>query len=510
MIEIILIVGSFGVLAYFQSQQSSLGNSINIAGKNRFLTATMLLQTEKYLYGLSTDNSQLKIAMSNLESNIVTLKRGGMISDVDLKPLPSIFFNLWNNVDAGWNVFKTYVTNKLLTSPQARTTIDQSVTRKGVESMATDLVTASDKLVMLLGQQTDKNSQNLILLQILFAILIIGILVLILYLFARMLSPIFALTQATYKVKKGELDVSVKQKGSDELSVLGESFNSMVGSIRDYIKMHNELTKQLEAANEELKYKDRLKDEFIGVAAHELRNPIQPILGLSENIRYGRRRRGNSKLSTQDEKDLDIIIRNARRLLRLEQNILDVSRIESQTLKLNKERFNINQNIIDVINDIKSKENDDYKIEIVAVADPEAADPIIVEADEIRIYEVISNLLTNAIKFTKKSDISNNNDGDDSTILVSAKVSFNERNKEGNDNNEVVISIKDRGTGIDIDIKDKLFTKFATKSYTGLGLGLFISKSIVEAHGGKIWAHNNTDGKGATFAFSLPIIQVGK
>jgi signal transduction histidine kinase len=323
-----------------------------------------------------------------------------------------------------------------------------------------------------------------------------------------MLSPIFALTQAIYKVKKGELDVSVKQKGSDELSVLGESFNSMVGSIRDYIKMQNELTKQLEAANEELKYKDRLKDEFINVAAHELRNPIQPILGLSENIRYGRRRE-NSKLCIEDEKYLDIIIRNARRLLRLEQNILDVSRIESQTLKLNKERFNINQQITDVINDIKSKENDDYKIEIVAVADPEAADPIIVEADKIRIYEVISNLLTNAIKFTKKSDISNNND-DDSTILVSAKVSFNERNKEGNDNNEVVISIKDRGIGIDIDIKDRLFTKFATKSNTGSGLGLFISKSIVEAHGGKIWAHNNTDGKGATFGFSLPIIQVGK
>ena len=496
------------MLAYFQSQQLSLGNSINVAGKNRFLIATVLLQTEKYLYGLSTDNSQLKIAMSNLESNIMTLKRGGMISGIDLKPLPSNFFDLWNNVDAGRNVFKTYVTNKLLTSPQARITTDQSLTRKRVESMATNLVAASDKLVTLLGQQTDKNSQNLMLLQIVFAILIIGILVLILYLVARMLSPIFALTQAIYKVKKGELDVSVKQKGSDELSVLGESFNSMVGSIRDYIKMQNELTKQLEAANEELKYKDRLKDEFINVAAHELRNPIQPILGLSENIRYGRRRE-NSKLCIEDEKYLDIIIRNARRLLRLEQNILDVSRIDSQTLKLNKERFNINQQITDVINDIKSKENDDYKIEIVAVADPEAADPIIVEADKIRIYEVISNLLTNAIKFTKKSDISNNND-DDSTILVSAKVSFNERNKEGNDNNEVVISIKDRGIGIDIDIKDRLFTKFATKSNTGSGLGLFISKSIVEAHGGKIWAHNNTDGKGATFGFSLPIIQVGK
>ncbi|HMH10987.1 MAG TPA: type IV pili methyl-accepting chemotaxis transducer N-terminal domain-containing protein [Candidatus Nitrosopolaris rasttigaisensis] len=116
-IEIILIIGSFGVLAYFQSQQSSLGNSINIAGKNRYLTASLLLHTEKYLYGLSSDTSQLKVAMNNLESNIITLKQGGMISGIDIKPLPSTFLDLWNAVDGRWNVFKTYVTNKLLTSP---------------------------------------------------------------------------------------------------------------------------------------------------------------------------------------------------------------------------------------------------------------------------------------------------------------------------------------------------------------------------------------------------------
>jgi signal transduction histidine kinase len=101
-----------------------------------------------------------------------------------------------------------------------------------------------------------------------------------------MLRPIFALTQATSKVKKGNLDVSVKQKGNDELSVLNESFNSMVGSIKDYTKKQNELTNQLEAANEDLRYKDQLKDEFINVAAHELRSPLQPILGLSEILRY--------------------------------------------------------------------------------------------------------------------------------------------------------------------------------------------------------------------------------
>ena len=86
---------------------------------------------------------------------------------------------------------------------------------------------------MLLGQQTDKNTQNLILLQILFAILIIGIMIIILYLLTRMLRPIFALTQAISKVKKGNLDVSVKQKGCDELSILSQSFNSMVDAIRN-------------------------------------------------------------------------------------------------------------------------------------------------------------------------------------------------------------------------------------------------------------------------------------
>ena len=125
--------------------------------------------------------------------------------------------------------------------------------------MASNLIESSDKLVTVLGQQTDKNSQNLLLLQILFAFLIIGILVLILYLVSRMLRPIFALTQATSKVKNGILDVSVKQKGSDELSTLSECFNSMIDSIRDHIRRQTELTKQLEATNEELKQKGSVK-----------------------------------------------------------------------------------------------------------------------------------------------------------------------------------------------------------------------------------------------------------
>jgi signal transduction histidine kinase len=521
-IEILLIVGSFGILTYFQSEQSSLGHSINIAGKNRYLTANLLLQTEKYLYGLSSssDISQLKDAMSNLEANIMTLKQGGNIAGADLKPLPPNLLDLWNNVNNRWNIYKSYITNRLLAIPssEARTAAtakdtDQSLARREVESMGSNLIESSDNLVTLLGQQTDKNTQNLMLLQILFAILIIGIMVLILYLVARMLRPIFALTQAISKVKKGDLDVSVKQKGCDELSILSKSFNSMVQSIRDYSKKQNELTKHLEEVNEELKCKDHLKDEFINIAAHELRAPIQPIIGLSEVIRSRRSRSNNSMIGGKagsDEEFLDIIARNAKRLQALSENILDITKIESRTLKLNKEKFNINENIRTVIEDIKSKED-----EIEIIFKPEV-EPIIVEADSIRIYQVISNLLNNALKSSKMCIDTGEKYSTDydisSTITVLTTIKkFSNTYKDGNTGNnhnddEVIISVKDRGTGIDPDIQDKLFSKFATKSDAGSGLGLYISKGIVEVHGGKIWAENNNDGKGgATFSFSLPI-----
>ncbi|MGB8023486.1 MAG: HAMP domain-containing sensor histidine kinase, partial [Nitrososphaeraceae archaeon] len=452
-IEAILIVGSFGVLAYFQSQQSSLGNSINIAGKNRFLTASVLLQTEKSLYGLSSDISQLTAAMNSLQSNIITLKQGGMISGVDLKPLPSNFMDLWNTVDDRWNGYKTFVTDKLLASSQTSTATitDKSIKREAVESMASNLIESSDKLVTVLGQQTDKNSQNLLLLQILFAFLIIGILVLILYLVSRMLRPIFALTQATSKVKNGILDVSVKQRGSDELSTLSECFNSMIDSIRDHIRRQTELTKQLEAANEELKQKDRLKDEFINVAAHELRTPIQPILGLSEVLRS--RKVSDLGLNIADDEFLSIIIRNAKRLQQLSADILDIAKIEGHTLILKKEQFDVNEIISDAVVDYRNQiEQDGKNRNEWNLLYKNSGQDIFIEADKGRIIQVISNLVSNAVKFTKVG-----------TVTVAAE------KVEENDRQQVIISIKDTGTGIDPEMLPKLFTKFATKSDKGTG-----------------------------------------
>jgi signal transduction histidine kinase len=235
-------------------------------------------------------------------------------------------------------------------------------------------------------------------------------------------------------------------------------------------------TAELEQANrslteaiDQLRDHDRMQREFINVAAHELRTPTQAILGYSD-LFY---------LRPESREDvIKAIIRNAERLQRLSSDILDVTRIEGHRLNLNREKFNLSEVIASAIEDGKRR-IDDGKIKIEYTPKN-----IMIEADRERITQVISNLLSNAFKFTKQG-----------TIYVS------EENKDG----QIRVSIKDKGTGIDREIMPRLFTKFTSKSQTGTGLGLFISKSIIEAHGGKIWAENNSDGKGSTFTFTLPL-----
>jgi two-component system, OmpR family, sensor histidine kinase VicK len=281
------------------------------------------------------------------------------------------------------------------------------------------------------------------------------------------------------------------------------TFSTSEPTIMSYVSIFENFWNQVELY-EKLKEHDKLQKEFINIASHELRTPTQAILGYSTLVRYHPEMRDDM---------LQSIERNAIRLQNLINNILDVSRIESSTLTLNKEKFNINEKIKNVIADIKSKQEG---IEISF--DEQKVDPIVIEADKLRIYQVISNLLTNAVKSSKVKSVddgsSNRVDSDNtigpdmtSTITVSSIVGSNRSYNKGNTSNttEVIISIKDRGTGIDPDIQDKLFSKFVTKSDAGSGLGLYISKGIVEAHGGRIWAENNSDGKGATFKFSLPV-----
>jgi two-component system, OmpR family, sensor histidine kinase VicK len=226
---------------------------------------------------------------------------------------------------------------------------------------------------------------------------------------------------------------------------------------------------------EELKRTDSMQKEFINIASHEMKTPTQAIMGFSEMLEQYPDRRVEMT---------EAIKRNAKRLHKLTNDILDVSRIESQNLRLNKEKVNINEKISNVVNDIKNQIRNPDKLQIVFL---NLKEPLYVEADKIRLYQVIANLLSNAIKFTKEG-----------TISIKAQLK---------DNNEIAIIVKDPGAGIDNDVMPRLFTKFATRSDVGTGLGLYISKNIIEAHGGRMWAANNPDGKGATFGFSLPLTQ---
>ena len=242
--------------------------------------------------------------------------------------------------------------------------------------------------------------------------------------------------------------------------------------------------------NEKLKANDKAQKDFINIAAHELRTPIQPIIGLSEVLRQ---RKLEGQL--QQDKILDTIIRNAKRVQNLSEDLLDVARIESNSLSLKKEKFNLNQLILNAITDSRnyiasenmSSNNNNINIEPIF---KEKVD-IYLEADKNRINQVILNLLVNAIRFTKKGTI---------TITIETK----EREYDDVGDKVVVIAIKDSGTGIAAKIFPKLFTKFASVSQGGTGLGLFISKNIIEAHGGRMWAENNQNDNGATFSFSLP------
>jgi signal transduction histidine kinase len=224
-----------------------------------------------------------------------------------------------------------------------------------------------------------------------------------------------------------------------------------------------------------------MQKDFINVAAHELRTPIQPILGLTEIV--------CSKIKNTEQRELlDTVVRNAKRLQRLADDIIDVTKIESQSLKLNKEIFDLNEVISNIIDDYKSLiVNGNYKVKLNFKLFKET---LLIEADRERISEVVSNLLSNAIKFTKEGE-----------VFVSVE------KKEDNNNNYALVTVRDSGAGIDQEILPNLFSKFITKSFEGIGLGLYISKHIVEAHGGKIWAENNSkDGNcGSIFCFKLPL-----
>jgi len=302
--------------------------------------------------------------------------------------------------------------------------------------------------------------------------------------------------------KKYSLTVELKDdtKQQPSIDAIGlASYSNSLPTVLSYISVFETLRKQTELL-ERLKYHDKIQQEFINIAAHELRNPLQPILGLSKIVK--------DNIKDKDQRDLlDVIIKNTNRLKSLTDDILDVTRIESHKLLLNKEPVCIWELVHCIIKEFQHSLEDNNKIQFELNFNKLDLNSVNVIADRNRISQVITNLINNSIKFIPK--VNGNNDINKGIITISVEnAKINEEYKINNISivDWITISIKDNGTGIDLEIFPRLFTKFASKSFQGTGLGLYICKNIIKAHGGKIWAKNNENEKGATFGFSLPFI----
>ncbi|MDW3631261.1 MAG: ATP-binding protein [Nitrososphaeraceae archaeon] len=263
-------------------------------------------------------------------------------------------------------------------------------------------------------------------------------------------------------------------------------FINIIGLALSSIQYNSRLRENNELLNQQyqkVKESEKTKSAFINIVAHEFRNPVQPIIGLAD-VMY-------SKVKDEEHRELlEIIMRNANRLKRLTNNLLDVTKIDSQSLALEKEKLNLNDLILEVLKDYVDKQ----KTQMVKIVyDFKNIDDVIIEADRDRVAQVICNLLDNALKFTKASQM---------IFLIVDKKKDKEEGKE-----QVIVSVKDTGNGISKEILPKLFSKFTTgSSSSGTGLGLYICKNIIQAHEGKIWAENEPDGKGAIFRFALPVL----
>ena len=334
--------------------------------------------------------------------------------------------------------------------------------------------------------------------------------------------PIQKLRDVMKDVAQGKFDSKIDVKGPQEIEELAKQFDLMrfniantnihlneivkertkkienaISNIKEKEEALEESNKNLVLANEKLSLQSKIQRDFINITAHELRTPIVPIITLSELL-YSKIKQENkiqknpSKENEKKQEFLEVILRNCYRLYRLTEDVLDVTKIESQTLKMNKEIIQLNEIIENVVKDYREIINKKrYGSDQVSIVFEPSKDIILVNADKGRIIQVLSNLLDNALKFTKEGNI----------IITIKKIK---------ENQQVMVTIKDSGTGLDPEIIPQLFKKFATKSEQGTGLGLFISKNIIETHDGIMWGENNSESNGSTFYFTLPIWQTNK
>ncbi len=334
--------------------------------------------------------------------------------------------------------------------------------------------------------------------------------------------PIQKLRDVMKDVAQGKFDSKIDVKGPQEIEELAKQFDLMrfniantnihlneivkertkkienaISNLKEKEEALEESNKNLVLANEKLSLQSKIQRDFINITAHELRTPIVPIITLSELL-YSKIKTENeiqknpSKENEKKQEFLEVILRNCYRLYRLTEDVLDVTKIESQTLKMNKEIIQLNEIIENVVKDYREIINKKrYGSDQVSIVFEPSKEIILVNADKGRIIQVLSNLLDNALKFTKEGNI----------IITIKKIK---------ENQQVMVTIKDSGTGLDPEIIPQLFKKFATKSEQGTGLGLFISKNIIETHDGIMWGENNSESNGSTFYFTLPIWQTNK
>jgi signal transduction histidine kinase len=331
-IEVLLVVGSFGISTYIESQSTAIGNTINLAGKNRYLTSNLLLQFEKVNDG-SAQIESLRNASDALDENISFLRSGGNVTpssssssssdNIFLTPLSSKYFGKWNEINENRIALNLYA--ELLGQPDntnvastgnGRTSEPQLTSSSttpteffndmtSIQSTASQLIASSDDLTRQLGEDDRTNSQNLVFMQTIFIIAIILVGGIILYVMKRLLQPLDLIIEATKEVRKGNLSIApiANCNGKDEIGILAASFNSMINQLAEY---------------------NRMQKQFISIASHELRTPLQPILGLSDVLR--------SSVGDNDEARqlADKIFYNAKRLRSIIDNVLEATRIEKQ------------------------------------------------------------------------------------------------------------------------------------------------------------------------------------
>ena len=278
----------------------------------------------------------------------------------------------------------------------------------------------------------------------------------------------------------------------ENIRITNNELQSTTEELKESLQILANVNQELTTTNEQLKQADILKTEFINIAAHELRTPTQAIVGYCEM---------HDAFPENKNEYINPIKRNAERLYKLTNDILDVARIESNSLKLNIEKIELNETINETVKDFVNRplsiSNKYVKINFnPSNNNNHKQSALFIYADKNRIQQVIFNLLDNAFKFTEKGEI---------TVSIIEEEEDNDNDKD----NDIKIKIHDTGKGIDTELLPRLFEKFATKSeFGGTGLGLYISKNIIEAHGGKIWTDKTTNGKGAIFVFTLPITRI--